>query len=179
MQQRGWKKYGIGAGGMLVLVAVIVLASGGGSAVAAQITSVFVTNDAAHAVPVREQGTANVRVTGGAVDVGSTPVATQLRQSTNTALGTHDCFSGSPIVASSLSLSAIGDSASFEFRAGGACDLNGNYEGGHTVFALDVAADTSLSIPLHDRLLVNDATVDCGGFNISCTWSYALVGQAP
>jgi hypothetical protein len=34
MQQRGWKKYGIGAGAMLVLVAVIVLASGGGSAVA-------------------------------------------------------------------------------------------------------------------------------------------------
>jgi hypothetical protein len=60
MQQRGWKKYGIGAAGMLVLVAVIVLASGGGSAVAAQITSVFVTNDAAHAVPVREQGTARV-----------------------------------------------------------------------------------------------------------------------
>jgi hypothetical protein len=62
MQQRGWKKYGVGAGGMLVLVAAIVLATGGGSAVAAQITSVFVTNDAAHPVPVHEQGTANVNL---------------------------------------------------------------------------------------------------------------------
>jgi hypothetical protein len=50
-----FKKYAIGAGGMLVLVAAIVLATGSGSAVAAQITSVFVTNDASHAVPVRDQ----------------------------------------------------------------------------------------------------------------------------
>ena len=51
------------------------LATGGGSAVAAQIANVFVTNDASHAVPVpeqaldnanlkvHEQGTANVNVT--------------------------------------------------------------------------------------------------------------------
>jgi hypothetical protein len=58
-----FKKYAIGAGGMLVVVAAIVLATGSGSAVAAQITSVFVTNDAAHPVPVHEQGTANVQGT--------------------------------------------------------------------------------------------------------------------
>jgi hypothetical protein len=69
-----FKKYAIGAGGMLVLVVAIVLATGSGSAVAAQISSVFVTNDAAHAVPVHanntdangnlkvhEQGTATVK----------------------------------------------------------------------------------------------------------------------
>lgn len=63
MGLRRFKKYAIGAGGMLVLVAAVVLATGSGSAVAAQITSVFVTNDASHPVPVHEQGTANVNVT--------------------------------------------------------------------------------------------------------------------
>jgi hypothetical protein len=70
-----FKKYAIGAGGMLVVVVAIVLATGSGSAVAAQITNVFVTNDASHPVPVREQnrdasgnikvheqGTANVQL---------------------------------------------------------------------------------------------------------------------
>jgi hypothetical protein len=167
---------------LLVLVSVVLGATVFRERVAHAAATLMVreqNTDANRNIKVHEQGTADVRVTGGAVDVGSTPVATELRQDTNTGLGTHVCFSNSPIVASSLALSAIGNSASFEFRAGGACDQNGNYEGGHTVFALDVATDTSLSIPLHDRLLVNDATVDCGGFNISCTWSYALVGQAP
>jgi hypothetical protein len=52
MRFRGCKKYAIGAGGMLVLVTAVLLATGAGSAVAAQITNVFVTNDAAHPVPV-------------------------------------------------------------------------------------------------------------------------------
>jgi hypothetical protein len=60
MRLRGWKKYGAGAGGMLVLVMALLLATGWGSAVAAQVSSVFVTNDAAHPVPVHEQGTATV-----------------------------------------------------------------------------------------------------------------------
>lgn len=61
MRFRGLKKYALGAGAMLVLVMAILLATGSGSAVAAQITNVFVTNDAAHPVPVHEQGTAAVR----------------------------------------------------------------------------------------------------------------------
>jgi hypothetical protein len=69
MRLRGLK-YALGAGGMLVLVTAILLATGWGSAVAAQITTVFVTNDASHpvpvsvnntTVPVHEQGTANTR----------------------------------------------------------------------------------------------------------------------
>jgi hypothetical protein len=61
---------------MLVLASVILLATGWGTAVAAQVTSVFVTNDAAHPVlvqeqradaqgnvKVHEQGTADVNVT--------------------------------------------------------------------------------------------------------------------
>jgi hypothetical protein len=55
MRSRTWKKYGVGAGGMLVLVMAVLLATGWGSAVAAQITNVFVTNDAAHPVPVQNQ----------------------------------------------------------------------------------------------------------------------------
>jgi hypothetical protein len=60
----GWRKYGVGAGGMLVVVLAILLASGMGSAAAAAIINVFVTNDSNHPVPVHEQGTANVNVTG-------------------------------------------------------------------------------------------------------------------
>ena len=44
MRLRRLKKYGIGAGGMLVLVMAILLATGWTSAVAAQITNVFVTS---------------------------------------------------------------------------------------------------------------------------------------
>jgi hypothetical protein len=57
---RRFKKYAIGAGGMLVLVAAVVLATGSGSAVAAQIGSVFVTNDSNHPVPVKTQAAAPV-----------------------------------------------------------------------------------------------------------------------
>jgi hypothetical protein len=71
-----FKKYAIGAGGMLVLVVAIVLATGSGSAVAAQITNVFVTNDASHPVPVAQQGTANVNVTNSTVPVHEQGIAT-------------------------------------------------------------------------------------------------------
>jgi hypothetical protein len=57
MQLQRLKKYAIGAGMMVVLTIAILLGTGSGSAVAAQITSVFVTNDASHAVPVRDQNT--------------------------------------------------------------------------------------------------------------------------
>lgn len=63
MRHRGLKHYAFGAGGMLALVLTILLATGWGTAVAAQITNVFVTNDTTHPVPVHEQGTANVNVT--------------------------------------------------------------------------------------------------------------------
>jgi len=61
MRVRGLKKYAIGAAGMLALVMAVVLATGSGSAVAAQIVNVFVTNDASHPVPVHEQGTAQTQ----------------------------------------------------------------------------------------------------------------------
>jgi hypothetical protein len=62
---------------MLVLVVAIVLATGSGSAVAAQISSVFVTNGPANPVPVREQGNVNVNVANSALPV-TESVATQL-----------------------------------------------------------------------------------------------------
>ena len=65
MRLRPLKKYAIGAGGMLVLVMAILLATGWGSAVAAQISNVFVTNDSSHPVPVHEQGTASVSLASG------------------------------------------------------------------------------------------------------------------
>jgi hypothetical protein len=53
MRLQGWKKYGLGGCGMLMLVMAVLLATGWGSAVAAQIQNVFITNDSAHAVPVQ------------------------------------------------------------------------------------------------------------------------------
>jgi hypothetical protein len=131
---RRFKKYAIGAGGMLVLVAVIVLATGTGSAVAAQITSVFVTNDAAHAVPVHanntdangnlkvhEQGTANVEQTpvtsgGGFADIDCSGEGT---------LESH------PGVATALVVHMGSDVDGMQFRYLGnlILDLTGPYEG--------------------------------------------------
>jgi hypothetical protein len=65
MGLRRLKKDALGAGGMLVLVTTILLATSWGSAVAAQISNVFVTNDASHPVPVHEQGTASVSLAPG------------------------------------------------------------------------------------------------------------------
>jgi hypothetical protein len=81
---RRFKKYGLGAAGMLVLVMAILLATGWGSAVAAQLTNVFVTNDASHpvpvsvnnaSVPVHDQGTASANVTNTSVPVHEQGVA--------------------------------------------------------------------------------------------------------
>jgi hypothetical protein len=59
-EMKSFKSY-VGAGvGFAMLVTIIFLATGWGSAVAAQISNVFVTNDASHPVPVREQGTVGV-----------------------------------------------------------------------------------------------------------------------
>jgi hypothetical protein len=89
MRPPRWKTYGLGAGGMLVVVMAILLATGWSSAVAKQLSDVFVTNDAAHPVPVQEQrtdangnikvheqGTANVNVTNASLPVASQPPIT-------------------------------------------------------------------------------------------------------
>jgi hypothetical protein len=52
MLPHGWKKYGLGAASMLVLVIAILLVSGWGTAVADQLNNVFVTNTSANPVPV-------------------------------------------------------------------------------------------------------------------------------
>jgi hypothetical protein len=52
MQLHGWKKYGLGAASMAVLVIAILLVGGWGTAAADQLLNVFVTNTAANPVPV-------------------------------------------------------------------------------------------------------------------------------
>src|SRR6516225_7868666 len=52
MELHGWKKYGLGAASMAVVVITILLVSGWGTAAADQLLNVFVTNTAAHPVPV-------------------------------------------------------------------------------------------------------------------------------
>jgi hypothetical protein len=61
---KSFRSYLTAGVGFAMLVTIIFLSTGWGSAVAAQITNVFVTNDAAHAVPVREQGTVVVQQAG-------------------------------------------------------------------------------------------------------------------
>jgi hypothetical protein len=68
---KSFKSYVTAGVGFAMLVTIIFLSTGWGSAVAAQITNVFVTNDASHPVPVHEQGTVVVQQTG-------TPVHFQL-----------------------------------------------------------------------------------------------------
>jgi hypothetical protein len=71
------KSYLAAGVGFAMLVTIIFLATGWGSAVAAQISSVFVTNDTSHPVPVAQQGTANVNVTNSTVPVheqGTAPI---------------------------------------------------------------------------------------------------------
>lgn len=74
------KRYGLAAAGLSALVAAILLATGAGSAVAAQISSVFITNTPANPVPVQatgilpvhEQGTATVTGSVGLASAGNT-----------------------------------------------------------------------------------------------------------
>jgi hypothetical protein len=71
-----FKSYLTAGIGFAMMVTIIFLATGWGSAVAAQISSVFVTNDASHPVPVAQQGTANVNVTNSTVPVHEQGTAT-------------------------------------------------------------------------------------------------------
>ena len=105
MRLQRLKKYALAAGGMLVLATMLLLATGRTSAVAAQISSVFVTNTASNPVPVtetstdasgnikvHEQGTASVNVTNSTL-----PVHEQGTASTSSADQTTllDSFAGS------------------------------------------------------------------------------------
>jgi hypothetical protein len=136
----------------LVLAVVILVASGWGSAVAAQISKVFVTNDSAHPVPVQEQrtdangnikvheqGTANVNVTNGSLNVASPTPITEGGSSTVTN-GTRDF--DVPVTASALSIHMSDTVVSIEFRYRPAqfpATFPGPYLGGNAeiVLALD------------------------------------------
>jgi hypothetical protein len=126
----GWRRYAAGAGGMLALATVIVLATGWGTAVAAQITSVLVTNDAAHPVPIQEQradaqgnvkvheqGTANVNVTNSSLSVAEpAPItagggARQVPTQTNVRVGTTTATALSIRMTDGIQFVALNDEA--------------------------------------------------------------------
>jgi hypothetical protein len=88
MRFESWKKVGLGAAAMLVVVTVIPGAPGWAEAAVSTVSSVVVTNTASQAVPVREQnrdtlgnikvheqGTAKVSVTNGTLPVSTRPLA--------------------------------------------------------------------------------------------------------
>ncbi len=63
------RRYALAAVTTAAGAAVALLVTGWGTAVAANISSVFVTNDSSHAIPVAQQGTAEVNVTNTTVPV--------------------------------------------------------------------------------------------------------------
>ncbi len=73
MRARDKFKYGAVGAVTLMVGCGGLLTTGWGRAEAAQIVNVFVTNDAAHPVPVHEQGTASVSVTNGSLTVSTLP----------------------------------------------------------------------------------------------------------
>lgn len=143
---------------------------------AMQALDVFVTNDSSHPVPVHEQGTANVNVTGGTVNLGSTPIATRWAGGV---LGAGGPFVGQPqcvssMLASNVVLTALTGAAAFTFFSGGTCDGLGIYTPGETVLFVEVAPDTTTSIPLYDRLPVEGVRIQCSE---ACTARFAIVGR--
>jgi hypothetical protein len=127
--RQGLKKYAIGAGGMLVLVMAVLLATGGGSAVAGQISSVFVTNDAAHAVPV--QALATPVTDGGGAD-------------TIPGGATESVPGGKAVIATALSIHLASGVTDMELLYGGAtgtdvADFLGPDLGGNDTIVLDLA----------------------------------------
>lgn len=72
---RSARKFALTVATMASVATVVLLVTGWGSAVAAQVSSVFVTNDASHPVSVHEQGTASVQVANDAAH--AVPVAPQ------------------------------------------------------------------------------------------------------
>jgi hypothetical protein len=105
---KSFKSYLTAGVGFAMLVTIILLATGWGSAVAAQISNVFVTNDTSHPVPVAQQGTANVNVTNSAVPVheqgtatvqqAGTPVHFELRERQTFGTNTYTVPAGKRLV---------------------------------------------------------------------------------
>jgi hypothetical protein len=179
MQRRGWKRYGIGAGGMLVLVMAILLATGWGSAVAAQIQGVLVTNDAAHSVPVREQnldangnikvheqGTANVNVTNSSLSIAAQSPVTSGGQASELDSGENANY-GTTITVSALSI----------WFSGGAHDLTLSNNGSIVaripgpLGSVDAGVDLALTRP------VSFDSARCGGTGGLCRFGW--VGNSP
>lgn len=74
MRARDKFKYGSIGAGTLVVASAILLTTGWGQVAAATVTQVFVTNKGpTQAVPVHEQGTANVNVSNGILRVSTLP----------------------------------------------------------------------------------------------------------
>ena len=121
--------------------------------------------DANGNVKVHEQGTANVNVSGGTVNLGSTPRATATR-SGGDSCSPGPCFASTPVfplIVSTIVLTALDAPVSFTFRSGGS-----------QVLSVDVAADTTMAIPLYDRIRVDLVQDSC---DTACDMRFSLLGQ--
>lgn len=181
---KSWKKYGLASGAMLALAMGILLVTGWGTAVAAQVTNVFVTNDAAHAVPIHEQGTAtvnvansslavhelgtaNVSVTGGSVRLEG--LGTASRTIGHTCIGpanticTNNSFT--TIQASTIVLSDQDGEITFAFNAGG-----------NTKLLVGLKPGEVTSIPLIETLAIDEARTDCAAGS-ACHGDFTIIGN--
>jgi hypothetical protein len=150
--------------------------------------AVVVTNTADQAVPVREQnrdgnqnikvheqgtasvheqGTANVNVTGGTVNLGSTPIATRHEWGTGTGGPGSSGFSLFPLMrVSNLVISASQGAVDFFLKRGGST--------GQVTYQFRLLPNTSVSIPFYDRV---DADVVVSTCVQACSKSWAIVGR--
>jgi hypothetical protein len=128
-------------------------------------------------VKVHEQGTANVNVTGGKVNVGTTPIAGDSFASSiigGEGLPFFRCAAG-PIIASTVVLSSTQGPARFVLKKDADCSTVPP-SGGTEVMNIIVPADSALAIPLHDRIEVKEVEITCGSGG--CRASFDLNGQA-
>ena len=153
------------------LVAVVLLVTGWGSAMAAQVTSIFVNNDAAHPVPVAQQGTADVNVKNSSLTVTPSAATGQFNVLTgDVGVLAGDRFGSAinpAVTVSLITITGLQGSGLFQIR-----------DAGHTV--LDLAftpADHSLVIPSPQRLTVDEFVLDCAPTSTtSCKFTVSMTG---
>ena len=131
--------------------------------------NVIIGNTPSQPVPVREQGTVNVNVSGGTVALASPPLATRRVGGIVGSCTPGPCSGAltfARMTASTIVLMAEGSRATFTFRDGGS--------GGPIVYSVAVAANTTTAIPLDDRLVTDYVADFCPN---ACSTSVSLLGQ--
>lgn len=180
----GW---GLSVVTMASVATAVLLATGWGSAVAANVSSVFVTNTASNpvpvtptgTVPVHEQGTANVNVTNSSISVTPPGAVSQVCKSNSYVsdslwvvpndLQPHSICSGDFYVTSITVAGFNSNAASIEFRYKSTVMLN--------LLSSPFHGSDSYQLNLTHPLHVDDVEVYCSDVN-PCQFELAMLGNS-